>query len=189
MKGCQNVSAPRFRKNRGKLERVHRRATKIIRALQDMTYEESLKGMEFFVLRREDGRVLDTLSNTKIAINTWQDLMIIIMVVIKTWHRDMPRSNRLKLQQRRARRDIKKKFLTMSMVIYWDRLPREVWNFSHWKFLSTGETNIFLGWLRQGWFCLEPSPGWIRCPAIVTFSLIFFPRFCQSLSLQQLFLS
>jgi len=97
-------------------ERVLRRATKMIRGLEHLSYEERLREVGFSAWRREGcGETLQQPSSTlrgpigktgKIFSAAW--------------------SNGLKLREGRFRLDIKNTFFTMRVVKYWNRLPMGV---------------------------------------------------------------
>ena len=55
---CVPFWAPHFKKDVEKLERVQRRAMRMIKGLENMTYEGTLKELDFFSLekRREKGQ-------------------------------------------------------------------------------------------------------------------------------------
>ena len=50
---CVQVWSPQYKKNRELLERVQRRATKMIRGLEHLSYKEGLRQLSLFSWRKE----------------------------------------------------------------------------------------------------------------------------------------
>ncbi|KAK4827914.1 hypothetical protein QYF61_022362 [Mycteria americana] len=119
---CAQLWSSQHQKDIDLLERVHRRATKIIRGMEHLSYEERLRELGLFSLEK---RML------------WEDL-IAAFQYSKGAHKkdgdkffsrtccDKTRGNGFKLKEGRFRLDIRKKFFTMRVVKHWHRLPREV---------------------------------------------------------------
>jgi len=109
------------------LEKVQRRATKIIAGFEHLTYEERLKkcGLQTLEDRRKRGDLIETFKIVKKLDNVSESYF---------WTNALDnyshRGHNRKFRKERARLEIRKNFFSQRVVNNWNKLPQSIINAS-----------------------------------------------------------
>ncbi|GAB0203451.1 hypothetical protein GRJ2_002810700 [Grus japonensis] len=118
---CIQIWGLQHKKDMELLERVQRRAMKLMGGMEHLSCEDKLGELRLFILekRRIQGHLVAAFQYRKGAYRKAGEVLFI------TECSDRTRGNGFKLKEGRFRLDVRKKFFTVRVVRHWNRLPRE----------------------------------------------------------------
>ena len=123
---CVQAWAPTFEKDCWLLERVQKRATKLVNGLYNLSYEARLKKLDMFSLRhrRLRGDLIEVFKFVKGQDQGYLNGMFEFST------NDYTRGHNLKLKVRYSRTRLRQSFFAVRVVKHWNELPGDIVNSS-----------------------------------------------------------
>jgi len=119
---CIQFWGPQFKKDEELLERVQRRAARMMRGLEHLSYAERLRELGLFSLKKRRLRE-DLINAYKYLKDECQENRLRFFSVVPS---DRTRCNRHKQKHRKYHLNMRNNFFPLRVVEPWNRLPREV---------------------------------------------------------------
>jgi len=147
--------APQFKNDEELLERVQRRATKMMRGLEHLSSKERLRGLGLFSLKKR--RLRGDLKNaSKYLQGGCQEDRARLFSVVPS---NRTRGNGHKLKQRKFQLNMRKSFFPLRVMEPWPRLPREAVESPSLEIFKTHLDKVLCSLL---WVTLLRQGGWTR---------------------------